>query len=190
MTDFVTFGDVSNPSGSLATTITAGAVTLAKQANLAANSVIGNPTGAGSVPVAVPLTSAPTGSSVAYRDPNANIQNNNTRQGFTTTATAGTTTTLTVASTFLQFFTGTLIQTVTLPDVTTLVLGHQFYIKNNSAGLVTINSSGGSLIRVIGPNCRAIVTCLALSGVSAASWSAMYVGISIADAKYCLPSIH
>ena len=46
-------GDVTNPAGSLALTIAAAAVTLAKQANLAANSIIGNNTGAAAVPLAL-----------------------------------------------------------------------------------------------------------------------------------------
>lgn len=46
-------GDVTKPSGSLTTTIAAAAVTLAKMANLAANSIIGNNTGAAATPLAL-----------------------------------------------------------------------------------------------------------------------------------------
>lgn len=176
-------GDVTNPSTSLVTTISAAAVTLPKMANLAANSVIANLTGSAAVPAAVPLSALSAVSSVVARDANANTQTSNARQGFTTTATAAGTTTLAAASTYLQFFTGTLAQTVTLPDVTTLVLGHQFYIRNNSTGLVTINSSGGNLIRIVGPDTRCMVTCKAITGTTAASWSSMYLGVSIADGK-------
>jgi hypothetical protein len=52
-------GDVTNTAGSLALTIAAGAVTLAKQANLAANSIIGNNTGSPATPIA--LTTAQAG---------------------------------------------------------------------------------------------------------------------------------
>ena len=117
------------------------------------------------------------------KDISGNSQANNARQGFTTTATAGGTTTLTAASTYLQFLTGTLAQTMVLPDVTTLVLGHQFYVRNNSTGLVTINSSGGNLLRIVGPGVRCVVTCIAITGATAASWSAMYVGVNISDGK-------
>lgn len=51
-------GDVTTTAGSLATTIAAGAVTLAKQANLAANSIQGNNTGTPATPIA--LTAAQT----------------------------------------------------------------------------------------------------------------------------------
>lgn len=56
-------GDVTNSAGSLATTIANGVVTLAKQANLAANSIQGNNTGAPAVPLA--LTAAQTKSLLA-----------------------------------------------------------------------------------------------------------------------------
>ena len=46
-------GDVTSPGGSLALTIAAGAVTLAKQATLAANSIIGNNTGSAATPIAL-----------------------------------------------------------------------------------------------------------------------------------------
>ena len=51
-------GDVTNTAGSLVLTIANSAVTLAKQANLAANSIIGNNTGAAATPIA--LTPAQT----------------------------------------------------------------------------------------------------------------------------------
>ena len=107
----------------------------------------------------------------------------NVRPGYSTTATAAGTTTLTVNSTYLQFFTGTTTQTVQLPDVTTLVLGHQFYIRNNSTGLVTITSSGGNTVRILAAGTRCMVTCIAITGTTAASWSANYLGAIGADGK-------
>lgn len=176
-------GAITTVAGAVATTLANSIVGLSNLANLAANSVIGNVTGSAATPTAVPLSSTSTVSSLVYRDSSGNAQTNNQRQGYTTTATAGGTTALTVGSTYLQFFTGTLAQTIQLPDVTTLVLGHQFYIRNNSTGLVTINSSGGNLLRIIGPGTRAIVTCVLVTGTTAASWSAMYLGINISDGK-------
>lgn len=46
-------GDVTKAAGGTVTTIGAGAVTLAKMANLAANSILGNNTGAGATPIAL-----------------------------------------------------------------------------------------------------------------------------------------
>lgn len=51
-------GDVTSSAGSVALTVGAGAVTLAKMANLAANSIIGNNTGSAATPIA--LTAAQT----------------------------------------------------------------------------------------------------------------------------------
>jgi hypothetical protein len=51
-------GDVTNAAGSLALTIANGAVSLSKMANLAANSMIGNNTGAAAPPIA--MTAAQT----------------------------------------------------------------------------------------------------------------------------------
>lgn len=48
-------GDVTSSAGAVATTIASGAVTLAKQANFAASSLQGNPTGSGAAPSAITL---------------------------------------------------------------------------------------------------------------------------------------
>jgi hypothetical protein len=61
-------GDVSNTAGSYATTITAGAVTLAKMANLNANSIIGNNTGAGAAPIALTPAQVKTLLAIAAAD--------------------------------------------------------------------------------------------------------------------------
>ena len=129
------------------------------------------------------VASAATASTLALRDSNGNVAINNLRQGYTTTATAAGTTTLTVASTYLQFFTGSTTQNVDLPVTSTLNLGHQFYIRNNSTGLVTIRSSGGNTVRVLAGGTRAIVTCILTSGTTAASWSSMYMGVNVTDGK-------
>ena len=97
---------------------------------------------------------------------------------YATTATAAGTTTFTVASAYAQFFTGSTTQTVVLPVTSTLSLGQSFYINNNSSGTLTVNSSGGNLVATLTSNTTAVVTCISLSGTSAASWDADFTGAS------------
>lgn len=184
-----------NFNGSAAITVTAAAGTLTG-ATLAAGVTASSLTSVGTlasptlttpvingIPTGTGVATAATASTLVLRDTNANISCNNDLKGYTTTATAAGTTTLTVASTYLQFFTGTTTQTVTLPVASTLVLGHQFYIKNNSTGLVTINSSGGNAVLIMGASTRCIVTCILTSGTTASSWSVMYLGIVVTTGK-------
>jgi hypothetical protein len=100
--------------------------------------------------------------------------------GYTTTATAAGTTTLTVSSTANQFFTGTTTQTVVLPVVSTLTRGQQFTIHNNSTGIVTVNSSGSNLVATVTPNTTAVITCILITGTTAASWDADFTGFTTA----------
>lgn len=98
--------------------------------------------------------------------------------GFTTTATSAGITTLTAASTYYQLFTGTSSQTVFLPAVGTLALGWSFKIFNNSTGNVQVNSSGGNSVITVLPNTAAIVTCILVTGTSAASWESGFTDFS------------
>ena len=118
------------------------------------------------------VTTAPTATAWAGWDANKNLSANNFIPGYATTATAAGTTTLTVASTYLQFFTGSTTQTVVLPVTSTLVAGQQWSFVNNSSGVVTIQSSGGNTVLAMNANTAAIVTCILNSGTSAASWNA------------------
>jgi hypothetical protein len=106
--------------------------------------------------------------SVGPNNPNTTTQ---FIDGYATTATAAGTTTLTVASAGQQFFTGSTTQTVVLPVTSTLVLGQQFEIVNNSTGVVTVNSSGSNLVYTLAPTEAVTVTCILTSGTTAASWS-------------------
>jgi hypothetical protein len=166
-------GDVTSTAGSLATTIAAGAVTLAKMANLAANSVIGNATGSAAVPAAVGLFSTPTVGTVVLRDGNANAQLNNAIESVTTTPTAAGTTTLTVASTKTQQFTGASTQTVVMPNATTLANGQSFYITNRSTGAVTVNMNGGALLQTLGASSFALFVLIS-NATAAGTWDVGY----------------
>lgn len=109
--------------------------------------------------------------SVPVADANGNAAINRLTEGYATTATAAGTTVLTVASARMQYFTGSTTQTVTLPVVTTLpALGFSFSFQNNSTGVVTINSSGGNLVKSLAPNASVTLICILLTGTTAASW--------------------
>src|SRR5262245_26131377 len=166
-------GDVTTVAGNLATTIANAAVSLAKMANLAANSVIGNTTGSAAVPAAVALTSAATASTVMFRDANANTLVNNVIEDTTTTATAAGTTTLTVSSDRNQQFTGSTTQTLVMPNATTLSVGHQFYVMNRSSGAVTVNMNGGTLLQTMAGGTFATYTLIS-AGTAAGTWDVAY----------------
>lgn len=166
-------GDVTISSGSNSATIASAAVTLAKMANLAANSVIGNTTGSSATPTAVALAAGATASAVALRDANANLTVNAIIEGVATTATAAGTTTLTVSSAQLQQFTGTTTQTVVLPNATTMAVGQSFTLTNRSTGAVTVNMNGGSLLQTMGAGSQLTAT-LINNGTSAGTWDAAY----------------
>lgn len=112
--------------------------------------------------------------SSAFVDDNGNVSGNNVNSGYTTTVTAAATTTLTVASTGIQYFTGTTTQTVQLPVVSTLALGWSYHIANTSTGVVTVTSSGGNTVGTIPPGTSAMATCILTTGTTAASWDIGY----------------
>jgi hypothetical protein len=120
------------------------------------------------------VTTSPTASAFAGWDANRNMSADNFLSSYTTTATAAGTTTLTVDSTYWQYFTGSTTQTVVLPVTSTLVLGHTFYVVNNSSGAVTVQSSGGNNVLTLATNTSALFTCILTSGTTAASWNFIY----------------
>jgi hypothetical protein len=121
------------------------------------------------------VTIAPIASSFAGWDANSNLSANNFLSAFATTVTAAGNTILTVASAHTQEFTGVTTQTVTLPVASTLAVGTQFYILNNSTGAVTVNSSGGNAVQILAANTSGIFTSILNSGTTAASWNVSYV---------------
>lgn len=153
-----------------------GSNVLATSATLVTPVLNGIPTGTG-------VSTTSTASTLALRTTSGNLAAVNMISDYATTATAAGTTTLTVASAYQQFFTGTLAQTVTLPATSTLTLGHTFYIDNASTGAVTINSSGGNAVLIVAAGTSAEVTCILITGTTAASWKASYEGYSIVTAK-------
>lgn len=113
--------------------------------------------------------STATASSILFRDVNANAQINNLIESFATTVTAAGTTTLTVASAYLQQFTGTTTQSLVLPDATTLAIGQQFSILNRSTGIVTVKTNGGATLTTVSGGTQTIVTVTSI-GSTAGVW--------------------
>lgn len=111
-------------------------------------------------------------------DDSNNIKANNFIPSFATTATAAGTTTLTAASASVQEFTGATTQTITLPVVSTLATGWGFAIINKSSGALTINSSGGNLVKTAAADTTTIVTANAIVGTGSSVWDVTYITAS------------
>ncbi len=144
----------------------------------AAGTVVVAVTGASSQSVNLQEWRNSSAAVLGYVDQRGNITGNNLAAAYATTATAAGTTTLTVSSTGQQFFTGTTTQTVVLPVTSTLTLGFQYQITNQSTGVVTVQSSGANTVQAMAANTIAVYTCILTSGTTAASWSVRYWGIS------------
>lgn len=170
-------GNSFSINGLAATTNTGtGAVVRTATPTITTPVLTGLPTGTG-------VAAGATASTLASRDASANLSADNFLTGYTTTATAAGTTTLTVDSTQFQFFTGSTTQTVTLPVTSTLVLGQEYVIVNNSTGAVTINSSGNNAVVIVAAGTWTRVEVILTSGTSAASWNALYSGTVVTSAK-------
>lgn len=76
----------------------------------------------------------------------------------TTIASAGATTTLVATSATNVQITGSMVQTIVLPNATTVSIGRLFRIMNRSTQSVTVNYNGGSLAATIASNSEASFT--------------------------------
>lgn len=171
----------ANLSGALTDETGSGSAVFGTTPTITTPVLNGTPTGTG-------VATASTASTLALRDANKNLTANNHIEGYTTTATSGTTVTLTVGSTHLQFFTGSTAQTVALPVASTMVLGQQFLIVNQSSAAVTIQSSGGNTVLVLAGSTiagatSALITCILASGTGSGSWETEYYGLITTSGK-------
>ena len=95
--------------------------------------------------------------------------------GYATTATAAGTTTLTNASKQIQRFTGSSAQTVKLPDTSTLTVGDEYRLINESTGLLTIQTSTAVALTAI-PIYELFAICISTANNTAAAWILKYRG--------------
>jgi len=102
--------------------------------------------------------------------------------GTQTIATAGGTTTFTSATVNYTIFTGTQGQTLVLPNATTLSVGQQYCIDNDSTQEVTINTNGGAELWRVAAGADAYIT-LITNGTAAGTWEVDYSGTRVATAK-------
>jgi hypothetical protein len=167
-------GDVTTSAGSVATTIAAGAVTLAKMATLPANTVVGNASGSAATPTAVSMVSSPTASTVMVRDANANVQINNIVENLTATPTSAGTLTLTSASSGVQQFTGSTTHTMVMPNATTLSVGTNYQVMNRSSGAVAVQANGGGLLQSMAGN-SILFMFLTNNSTAAGIWDLSYI---------------
>lgn len=135
------------------------------------------------IPTGTGVATASTASTLALRDSSGNLTENNVIEGYTTVTTAAGTTTLTVTSTQQQYFTGTTTQTLVLPVTSTLALGFQYTVVNNSTGAVTVQSSGANAIVILAGGTSATFNVILTSGTTAASWSFQYFADAVATGK-------
>ena len=102
---------------------------------------------------------------------------------YTTTASAAGTLTLTKYSGAIQRISGTTTHTIVLPVTSTLpALGKQYIIINSSTGAVAVQSSGANAIVTLTANQYCTLTCILLSGTTAASWVYSVMSVTSGDA--------
>jgi hypothetical protein len=59
-----------------------------------------------------------------------------------------------------------------------LSLGQRYEIHNNSTGAITVNSSGANLVATVPAGVTTVITCILITGTTAASWDADIQGFT------------
>ncbi len=97
-------------------------------------------------------------------------------------ATNGGTTTLTSTSPYYTVFTGTFVQTLVLPDATTLTVGQQYGIDNDGSLAITVKTNGGATLWTIASGCDLYLT-LTAQATAVGTWETDYQGAQLATGK-------
>lgn len=169
-------GASANPGWALITNTNLSGSAAISNANLATMltaTAKANISGSTATPSDVSLVAAATASTIMLRDTNANARLNALIENFATQATAASSTILTVSSAKIQQFTGVTTQICVLPDATTLVIGQQFFLMNRSSGIVTVNASGGGLVKAMAGDSQILLTVTDI-GSAAGTWDFSY----------------
>ncbi len=113
-------------------------------------------------------TSTPTASTPAAWDGNVNLSTNNLIYSVITFTATGTTT-ITATTPNRIHFTNT-SATLQMPVTSTLSQDQFWWVQNYGSGTVTINSSGGNIIRSLPTLTSCIVEVYSVTGTTASSW--------------------
>ena len=127
-----------------------------------------------------PLTygSSSVVSTLVSRDSSSNSFFNNAVRAYAVIVTADDSTALIAASAPQIKFTGTLNQTVVLPDVSTFdQAGFAFQFYNESTDQITVLSYGEDTVKVMEPNSFATFTANAITGTDASVWDVLYLDL-------------
>jgi len=100
----------------------------------------------------------------------------NALDGYLTIASSSSPVSLTNTSPRNIVVTGSITQTITLPDVTTLSLGWTFVFTNQSGAGINLQSSGGNAFTAITAGGVARIVCVAITGTGTASWALGFIG--------------
>lgn len=102
-------------------------------------------------------------------DINGNLRTNSVAQAIEITTASGTLKSLTAASPHFQILVGTGVQTMRLPDATSLATGSTWTFDNDSTGGLTVADFAGSTVEVVPPGGYSTVF-LEVNGTVAGEW--------------------
>jgi hypothetical protein len=121
------------------------------------------------LPTGTAVSAGIVASTLSARDSGANLNAANFLPSVLTGSTSGGTTVMDGSKAVLIFQSGTLNHTVTLPT-TFIFVGAPYKIINKSTGTITVNASGGSLVKSLAAGASAVFTCAVSTPTTPAHW--------------------